>query len=65
MKVGEKIKELRKEKGFTQAAFADLIDVSPQLLSLWENGGLKPRLANLQKIVRAFDLSLSVFDDCY
>ena len=35
MITGKQISEARKRKGLTQAALADLIDVSPEAVSKW------------------------------
>ena len=36
--IGERIAELRKEKGMTQEALGETIGVSAQTVSKWENG---------------------------
>ena len=38
LKIGEKIKELRYEKGLTQEEIGALIGVSAQSVSKWERG---------------------------
>ena len=38
MNVGQKIKELRQEKGLTQEDLAEQLGVSFQAISRWENG---------------------------
>ena len=39
MKLGEKIKLLRKQKNLSQEVFANYLGVSFQAVSKWENGG--------------------------
>ncbi|NLB22751.1 MAG: helix-turn-helix transcriptional regulator, partial [Clostridium sp.] len=38
MKLSEKILELRKRRGLSQEALAELMGVSRQAISKWENG---------------------------
>ncbi len=51
--LGKRISALRKEKGLTQDALAQLLEVSPQAVSKWENDqacpdiGLLPQLAKI------------------
>lgn len=40
MSFAENLKRLRKEKGITQEAFAELLQVSRQVVSKWELGVL-------------------------
>ena len=42
MITGKQISEARKRKGLTQAALADLIDVSPEAVSKWERDTYSP-----------------------
>ncbi len=37
-KVGKQISTLRKEKGYTQENLAEILNISPQAVSKWENG---------------------------
>ena len=39
--LGEKIKELRKKKGLSQSELAELVGVTRQALSGWENGAFR------------------------
>ncbi len=39
----EEIKELRKQAGLTQKAFADLLQVSENTVARWERGDRSPR----------------------
>ena len=38
LKIGEKIKELRKTQDITQEKLADYLNISYQAISKWENG---------------------------
>ena len=40
MTFGEKLKGLRKEKGYSQEELAGLLEVSRQAVSKWESGGM-------------------------
>ena len=39
LKIGEKIKSLRKEQNITQEKLAAYLNISYQAISKWENGG--------------------------
>ena len=39
MTIGETIRRLRKEKGLTQDALADALEISRQAGAKWESGG--------------------------
>lgn len=43
-KIGEFLKELRKQKGLTQEQFAEIVNVSNRTVSRWENGNNLPDL---------------------
>ncbi len=57
MKIGQIIKELRKEKGLTQTALADLLFVSQDTISLWELGKSLPDVENVVKMTKVFKVS--------
>ena len=40
LKIGEKIAKYRKLKGYTQEQLGELVGVSGQAVSKWENGGV-------------------------
>jgi transcriptional regulator with XRE-family HTH domain len=66
MTLGEKIKQLRKEKGYSQTFLEKRSGVNSRLLSKYENGRIIPTADTLRKIVEgldisAFSLSLSSF----
>lgn len=55
---GDKIFELRREKGLTQDALAELLGVTAQAVSKWERGESMPETAMLPKLAEIFDVSL-------
>lgn len=68
--IGNRIKELRKQRGLTQNAFAEAIHVSFQAVSNWERGIAPPDLENLIHIADFFgiltdDLLRSKSEDLY
>ncbi len=54
--IGNRLKELRKKKGLTQSAFADVMHVSSQAVSNWERGIAPPDLDNLLRIADFFGI---------
>lgn len=54
--LGNRIKELRKQRGLTQNAFAEALHVSFQAVSNWERGIAPPELENLIKISAYFGI---------
>ena len=56
--LGNRIKELRKQRGLTQSAFADELHVSFQAVSNWERGIAPPELENLINIATYFAVSV-------
>lgn len=57
MSFGETIKRLRKEKGFTQDQLANLLNVTPQAISRWENNSAMPDISQLVPIANVFKVS--------
>ena len=51
MTIGDRIKEAREAKGFSQAKLAREVGVSREAVSQWESGGL-PTMGNLTKIAK-------------
>jgi putative transcriptional regulator len=59
-----KLKDLRAEHGWSQAAFAERLDVSRQTVISIENGRYDPSLPLAFKIARAFGRPIEeIFDD--
>lgn len=58
MNLGEKIYQLRTEKNLSQGDLADMLDVSRQSVSKWENNTAVPDLDKLIKLCNVFEISL-------
>jgi transcriptional regulator with XRE-family HTH domain len=65
MTLGKKIKELRAEKGLSQAALEQLSGVNSKLLSKYENERIVPTADTLRKIAQALQISADylIFDN--
>ncbi|MDE6790528.1 MAG: helix-turn-helix domain-containing protein, partial [Clostridia bacterium] len=59
--IGEKIKRKRTALGMTQKQLAQLLSVSNQLVSKWENGESVPSLEYLDSLCRALEVGYSYF----
>ena len=57
LKIGEKIKELRKAQDITQDKLADYLNISYQAISKWENGLALPDITLLPKLANFFGVS--------
>ena len=58
MTLGEKIYKLRAEKGLSQGELSEMLDVSRQSISKWENGGATPDLDNIIKLSEIFGITI-------
>ena len=56
--IGKKIYELRREKGFTQEALAEKMNVSAQAVSKWENDLSCPDVAALPKLAKLLGVTV-------
>ena len=63
MKIGEKIKELRKVKGISQEALAQVLGVTFQAISKWETGTASPDLSLIPAIASYFGVSIDELFD--
>lgn len=63
MSYGEKIANLRKQKGITQAALGYHLNVTYQAVSKWERDESDPDFATMNKIAKYFDVPLSYFTE--
>ena len=57
IKLGEKIKSLRKQKSISQEVFANYLGVSFQAVSKWENGNTMPDVTMIPAIASFFGVS--------
>ncbi len=59
--IGERIKEIRKKEGLTQAELAQKINVDPKYISRLETGSSTPSIAAMARISAALKTNLSEF----
>lgn len=64
-KIGNVIRNIRKENNLTQTAFADRLGVSPQAVSKWENGKNLPDISTLKEIKKEFKVNIDDIIDGY
>lgn len=63
-KIGKRITAMRKERGYTQEGLAELLNVSPQAVSKWENGHALPETAILPLLAKTLETTIdSMFTD--
>ena len=58
--IGQMIKELRCERGLTQENLAELLNVSGQAVSKWENEICMPDVSQIVPIAKTFGVSTDV-----
>lgn len=58
IKIGEFLKELRKEKGLTQEQLAEQFNISRRSVSRWETGKNMPDISLLVEIAEFYDTSI-------
>lgn len=61
MKIGEKIKELRIEKGLSQMQLSQLIGVSQKAVDYWERNVNEPKASYIIALVRIFEITFDEF----
>lgn len=59
--LGKRLREIRKNLGYTQEQFAEIAGIEPQSISKIESGKNFPLLSNLEKIANKLDINLSEF----
>lgn len=58
MRFGDKLREIRKQRGLTQEELAELLNVSRQAISKWESGNGYPETEKLIILSRELNISL-------
>lgn len=59
MTIGEKIKEVREQKGLTQKTLGELCGVTDNVIRHYEKGLRVPKIETLDKIARSLGVPLS------
>lgn len=62
MKIGDRIKELRIEKGLSQMQLGKAIGVSQKAVDFWERSVNEPKASYIISLVKFFDVT---FDDFF
>lgn len=63
MELHEKIKMLRKERGYTQSQVADKIGQERSTVACYENGSRKPAVDILEKLAHLYGVTLDYFSN--
>lgn len=58
MTLGQKLKEIRKKFGLSQEQLAEIMNVSRQAITKWENDGGIPDVSNLQELSKVFGITV-------
>ncbi len=61
VKIGERIKELRLEKGFSQMQLGKLVGVSQKAVDYWERSVNEPKSSYIIAIVKVFGVTFDEF----
>ena len=56
--IGANIARLRREHNMKQDELAEMLDVTPQAVSKWENGASMPDIALLPKLANIFGVTI-------
>ena len=64
MTFGEKLRELREAKGWTQKVLADAAVTNQQSVGRWETGAQVPGFDAVQALCGALGVPCAVFDGC-
>lgn len=58
MKFGDRLRQIRKQRGLTQEELAKLLDTSKQVISRYENGQRSPKITTVNEYAKMLGLSL-------
>ena len=61
MRIGEKIKELRLEKGLSQMQLGKAVSASQKAIDYWERGVNEPKASYIIALVKFFEISYDEF----
>jgi transcriptional regulator with XRE-family HTH domain len=64
MTFAEKLRQLRKAKGFTKDRLAQRVGISPSTLQAWERGGTAPGVGILKLLSTALGINVTEFLAC-
>ena len=59
--IGKKIRQIRKERGFSQEELSEKIDISPRHMCTIENGNSFPSIETFVKISEILDIDINEF----
>ena len=59
--LGQKIRQIRKEKGFSQEKLSEEIDISPRQMCMIESGNSYPSIETFVKISKILEIDINNF----
>lgn len=63
MTLGQKLKEIRNRFGLSQEQLANIMNVSRQAITKWENDNGIPDISNLQELSKTFEITIDYLLD--
>lgn len=63
MRIGEHLRELRLERGWSQDELGEKIQIDGRQISRYENGHVKPTAKVLRRFAKAFEVTLKDLED--
>lgn len=61
MTVGQRIKQIRKERGMTQENLAKTLVIPAGTVKCWEQDKFKPAFSNIRRLLKVFGMTLEEF----
>ena len=65
MNMDNNLKKIRTDRGITQKELAEKINVSPSLISKWENGTVVPADEYITSMSEVFDIDAHIIEDIF